>query len=267
MSVATRTDAPDPDAAPWADWLAGWDAQQQGYLPDREDRFTCMLDVLEAVGTSDPVVLDLAAGPGAVSQRVLTRFPGARTVAVDYDPVLITLGRGALAHLSDRITWVEADLRTTGWRDLLPVDRVDAVLSTTALHWLTPDELDQLYRLLHDLLVPGGVFLNGDTLRFGDDRPRLAELTTRVRKAYQHRYATGQEARPEEWQEWWERMRADGSGLLPFEERARRFPAKEHGHSETLDLATHERALRAARFAEIGTVWQHGTDRVLAAIR
>jgi len=29
----------------WHDWMQRWDSQQSGYLPDREERFTAMLDV------------------------------------------------------------------------------------------------------------------------------------------------------------------------------------------------------------------------------
>ncbi len=28
----------------WVDWLHRWDAQQEGYVPDREARFTAMFD-------------------------------------------------------------------------------------------------------------------------------------------------------------------------------------------------------------------------------
>jgi len=41
-------DTPQP-ALDWQGWLRRWDAQQTGYIPDREDRFTAMLDVLEAL--------------------------------------------------------------------------------------------------------------------------------------------------------------------------------------------------------------------------
>jgi hypothetical protein len=46
-------------------WIERWDAQQQGCLPDREDRFTALIDAVEeAVGRPDPLVLDLGSGPG-----------------------------------------------------------------------------------------------------------------------------------------------------------------------------------------------------------
>jgi SAM-dependent methyltransferase len=101
-----------------------------------------------------------------------------RAVAVDIDPVLLALGRGALGTLDGRLRWVEADLASPAWTEALGEHQVDAVLSTTALHWLTPDELVRVYHDLGRLVQPGGVFLNGDTMAFGPELPsfrRLAE--------------------------------------------------------------------------------------------
>jgi hypothetical protein len=39
-----------------------------------------------------------------------------------------------------------------------------------------------------------------------------------------------------------------------------------HGPERAL-LAVHAEALRAAGFAEVGTLWQHGGNRILAAMR
>ena len=38
-----------------AAWIERWDAQQQAYLPDREERFTALIDaVQECAGRPDP---------------------------------------------------------------------------------------------------------------------------------------------------------------------------------------------------------------------
>jgi SAM-dependent methyltransferase len=100
--VATRT----ASGIDWHAWLRRWDAQQAGYLPDREFRFTAMLDVLDILLPPELVALDLACGPGAISQRLLARFPRARSVAVDLDPVLLALGQGALGTMDGRLRWV-----------------------------------------------------------------------------------------------------------------------------------------------------------------
>ena len=78
----------------WHQWLQPWDAQQTAYLPDREGRFRAMLDVLHILLPEEFTALDLACGPGAISQRLLARFPKAQSIAVDLDPVLLTMPYG-----------------------------------------------------------------------------------------------------------------------------------------------------------------------------
>jgi len=129
----------------WSEWMQRWDRQQSGYLPDREQRFSAMLDVLGVVLPEQFVALDLACGPGAISQRLLARFPQARSIALDFDPVLLMLGKNVLGEMNGRLRWVEADLRDPSWRTQLGVEQVDAVLSTTALHWLPAESLVQVY--------------------------------------------------------------------------------------------------------------------------
>jgi uncharacterized protein (DUF1684 family) len=56
-------------------------------------------------------------------------------------------------------------LRTPGWAAELDLDRpADAVVSTTALHWLSEAGLRTAYTEPASALRPGGLFLNGDHL-------------------------------------------------------------------------------------------------------
>src|SRR3984957_1276391 len=131
----------DPPAA--RDWIARWDRQQQGYLPDREERFTALIDAVAAgTGRPDPLVLDLGCGPGSLAVRLLARIPAATVIAVDADPVTLSLGRSAYAGVPG-LRFLDIDLRASGWETELglePARQVDAVVSTTALHWLTAPE-------------------------------------------------------------------------------------------------------------------------------
>lgn len=104
-----------PQGIDWSDWLRRWDAQQEGYVPEREARFTAIFDVLAGLLPASFVALDLACGPGSISQRLLERFPEARTIAVDVDPVMLALGEGALGTANGRIRWVDSDLASSNW--------------------------------------------------------------------------------------------------------------------------------------------------------
>ena len=72
----------------------------------REGRFHAMLDVLNILLPEEFIALDLACGPGAISQRLLARFPKAQSIAVDLDPVLLTMGQAVLGQMGGRVRWV-----------------------------------------------------------------------------------------------------------------------------------------------------------------
>ena len=114
----------------WLDWLQRWDAQQEGYVPEREARFAAMFDALAELLPTSFVALDLACGPGSISQRLLARFPEARAIAADIDPVMLAIGRGALGTVGGRLRWIEADLASKDWVQALGEAQIDAVLST-----------------------------------------------------------------------------------------------------------------------------------------
>lgn len=247
----------------WRAWLERWDHQQAGSLPSREERFAVMLDALEVLLPSPFLALDLACGPGSLSQRLLDRFPEARCLAVDLDPVLLTLGRNALGEMDGRLRWIEADIRDPGWLSRLGVTQVDAVLTTTALHWLRPEALLPLYQQLATLIRPGGLFLNGDHLRFPPHQSSLQVLAEHI--ARRQEQAIVQQG-GENWAQWWEALAQETVLAEEFAERERRFHWRDHGEVwQTLDL--HEAALRNAGFREVGVCWQELDNRVLLAVR
>ena len=247
----------------WDAWLQRWDKQQEGYLPSREARFAVMFDALEGLLPSSFVALDLACGPGSLSQRLLARFPAARCLAVDLDPVLLTLGRHALGERGGRLQWVEADIRDASWTQGLGISQVDAVLTTTALHWLQPEALLPLYEQLAGLLRSGGVFLNGDHLAFPPQQPSFRKLAQlRAQRQEQEIVQRGGET----WSHWWEELAREPALAEAFAERERRFHWRDHGEVEHI-LDVHEAALRNAGFREVGVLWQEIDNRVLLAVR
>lgn len=244
----------------WQGWLARWDAQQAFYVPRREERFAVMLDVVEALRGPEPLVLDLASGPGSISARLLDRLPRARAVAVDVDPVLLAMGQGALGEQDGRLYWVEADLRDPRWVSALPVGPYDAVLTTTALHWLRPADLLRVYHDVAGLLAPGGALLNGDRLGFPPSQPAIQRAVDSVRDSRRRGDRT------EPWDRWWAEL-SEEPALAPLLERRRQL---DHGaaHGSHAQLATlHEAALAEAGFTEIDTIWADLDDRVLLAVR
>ncbi len=217
-------------------WLRRWDRQQEFYLADREERFAVIADVVEAAAERpDPLVVDLGGG-------------------------LLGLARAGNAELRG-LRLVDHDLRDPGWIDALGLDRApDAFVSTTALHWLTREQLGAVYSACAAVLCRGGVLVNGDHLFEGPARPRLDALTRIVGRRRADSTADG-----EDWAAWW-RAVEDAPELADLV-AARGPHGVEHRVDEAPTLHDHVSALRQAGFAESGTVWQHGDDRVLVGAR
>ena len=251
-------------------WIDRWDAQQQWYMPDREERFTALIDAVEAgAGRDDPLVLDLGCGPGSLAVRLLARMPAARVVAVDADPLLLALGRAAYAARPG-LRFAEQDLRAPGWAGALALDRAaDVAVSTTALHWLRPDALRSMYAELTTVLRPGGLLLDGDHLLEDDaTAPTLARLGGALVERLEQRHTD--DAGPgerEDWTAWWEAATTDPDLAGVAAKRERLGLSEDHHGSESVLFKEHVAALTAAGFTEIGTLWQHGENRILCAVR
>ena len=242
-------------------WQESWNRQQEAYLPDREHRIAAMLDAVEAVAPDGrPSVLDLAGGTGTIALRTLARFPGARVTVVDQDPVLLAV---AEASLAGRARIVTADLSRPSWTDALPHRDYDAVLTATALHWLTPERLAVLYGEIHRTLRTGGVFANADHMP-DEGLPELTKhLLSRADARRRARYATGAAL---SWQDWWARVAADPQLAPLHAEREKIYPTA-HGSSEwTPPAGWHLTALRTAGFTETGLLWRGGADATVTAI-
>ena len=246
-------------------WIERWDAQQQMHLPDREERFDALIDAVEAAaGRPDPLLLDIGCGPGSLAVRLLRRMPEATVVGLDADPLTLALGRAAWADLPG-VRFADVDLRTPGWTAGLGLDRQpDAAVSTTALHWLSGAALAALYAELAVTLRPGGVVLNGDHLAFDDNEAGLRRLGQALIDGEEGRRFPAGHA--ETWTGWWEAAAADPvlGGLVA--QRAATGVATDHHDSPSRLLSVHAEALRAAGFAEVGTLWQRGDNRLLCGI-
>ncbi|WP_326596736.1 class I SAM-dependent methyltransferase [Streptomyces sp. NBC_01803] len=244
----------------WQAWQESWDRQQEWHLPDREERFRVMLDTVEAQVGDQPRVLDLACGTGSISARLLRRFPGAVSTGVDLDPALLTIARGTFEGES-RVEFVTADLTDPEWTARLPYDSYDAVLTATALHWLTADQLRTLYRQLADVVRPGGVVMNADHMP-GDSTPRV--------HAAERAFTEARQAREKavgvlDWKEWW---RVVSTAPELAEQARQRFEIYgDHADGEILPVTWHLDTLRAAGFDEVTVAWASVTDALVLALR
>jgi trans-aconitate 2-methyltransferase len=125
-----------------------WDAATYNRVArPHHDWATVVLDRLDLTGRE--TVLDAGCGSGTVTERLLERVPEGHVVAVDGSARMLDEARRRLVAHGDRVSLVHADLSRP-----LPVDPVDAVVSSATFHWIADHR--RLFTHLAAVLQPGG---------------------------------------------------------------------------------------------------------------
>jgi SAM-dependent methyltransferase len=261
----TTPDAPAPAtriwpaSGDWAGWAASWEARMQAFFPRRQECLSAIMEVLTELLPAGPWrILDLGAGTGSLARALLDRFPVARVVALDLDPVLMQIGKGALGDAGGRLVWRQIDLRAPGWPALLGPDGAqpfDAIISLATLHHFSPRERAEIYRSIVSLVRPGGLALNAEGLAAGSPTSQMARTFDAARRRGSPP-ADG----------WWEAVGADPAFAEAVAEREglrdRMRGAGQHSSAEA-----HCRALRRAGCTEAAVVWRYLDEALVVGVR
>ena len=147
----------------WRVWqkpevVARFTERRRGGLLGGDVQLETMLRLVSVAGAHPPDVLDLGCGDGVLLEAVFAAFPGARGVALDGSPAMLEKARERLAD--KQVQFLASDFNRPDWKDALPADAYDAVVSGFAIHHSEHERKRELYAEIYALLRPGGVFVN-----------------------------------------------------------------------------------------------------------
>ncbi len=245
-------------------WIESWELQQNLEIRGREERFDFIFDVVKNYAGPEARILDLACGPGSLGGRFTRRYVKSTSVGVDYDPVLLLLARSYIGYDHKRMQFKEADLGKDDWTELIGTGNFDAVMSTTALHWLNESSLRKVYSQIYKLLGEKGVFLNGDHLYPSEENQAIKDLFDNMRHSHQEKEESSGNAMT--WDQWWEEIGKLEEFKELIEERRRRYPQADN-HTHQISLEQHVKYLKEAGFRAVEVGWQDLDNRVLIALK
>jgi SAM-dependent methyltransferase len=124
---------------------------------------------VESIAAIDPVhVIDLGAGTGALSERLLEATAATVVELWDVDDAMLTVARERLARFGQRAKFVHRSFDD-------PVPPTDAVAASLALHHMRDlGAKTTLYRRIAEALRAGGVVVNADVMLPADPSDREA---------------------------------------------------------------------------------------------
>jgi ubiquinone/menaquinone biosynthesis C-methylase UbiE len=113
----------------------------------------------EDAGIEVSHVVDLGSGHGPYLAEWLDAFPDARGTWVDVSAPMQDEAREQLARFGDRITYVLTDVQELASAG---IGRASVVCSSRALHHLSAEALAEVYRVVGEIVEPGGFVFNLD---------------------------------------------------------------------------------------------------------
>ncbi len=136
-------------------WLGG----VRSSIPFQRERLDGMLRLLSANGRPVARFLDLGCGDGLLGATVLSRWPNARGVFLDFSEGMLAAAQENLAGGGHEFMLV--DYGDPAWT--LQVARntpFDAIVSGFSIHHQPDGRKRQIYQEIYELLAPGGMFIN-----------------------------------------------------------------------------------------------------------
>ena len=156
-------------------YVADWVIHDTARDPERRPRLQQMLKAARLPREAEIAVLDVGAGYGAVTEEVLKAFPKARITLQDYSQPMLAEAKRRLAVQAAQLRYVTSDLSDPAWSSAVG-GPFDLAVSAIALHNLRDaGKIFACYRAIHDLLRPGGRFLDYD-LFFEGVEGHIAEM-------------------------------------------------------------------------------------------
>ncbi|MBE0669398.1 MAG: class I SAM-dependent methyltransferase [Anaerolineales bacterium] len=140
-------------------WNASeYDESRRRLIPCYDLFYTTAAELAaRTIKTISPAILDLGTGTGLLSEFVMERFPSATLTLLDESSEMLSKANLRLEKYNPKISIQPMTAP-------LPAGKFHAVISSLAIHHLTDADKQDLFRRIYQILLPGGVFINGEQI-------------------------------------------------------------------------------------------------------
>ena len=154
-----------------AETAAAYSQRKPLWLPEHDYAMSLVLKVLKSYLPDSARVVDLGAGTGNLSRRVLKALPDCHVTLVDFSQNMLNEAPRLLAAFDGRYRIMLEDF----WRVEFPAGEYSGVVASFALHHGRGEAAYRnLYRKIYGWLEVPGIFVCCDVVQ--GDTPALAEM-------------------------------------------------------------------------------------------
>lgn len=133
-------------------------------IPKYDDIHRLVVGAIDFPRNKKLEILDLGIGTGQTALALVEKFPSATIDGVDISEKMILQGKERLKNFLDRLNFIEQDIK-----NLAVKKEYCACVAVLCIHHLHGEQKQTLFRKIFNLLVPNGIFVIGDIIKFDSD--------------------------------------------------------------------------------------------------
>jgi len=228
--------------------VTGYERKQRLLVPRKSELLDTIVDLVPFDENAEFCIVDVGAGQGALSERILDRFQGAYVVLFDSSIEMLAVAERRLARYTPRFSTMVGDLNEEEW--YRPLTRpVSAVVSAIALQYLRTERRVRFFKGIYELLQVPGYFAHGGA--YDSEHEFIQEYCNEKRLEYTQAQLVemeGREVSLERLQERW-RVESEKAGV------------------NRLLIGEQTRLLEGAGFEHVEVVWRYLSMAVVVAYK
>ncbi|EAW35557.1 class I SAM-dependent methyltransferase [Lyngbya sp. PCC 8106] len=191
----------------------------RGAIPLASEQLEMMLRIIQRAKSQVNTVLDLGCGDGILGRTILTQYPHAKVVFLDFSEAMISAVKNKFQNSDYQVNFVLGDFAQTSWVNWVQdFGKFDVIVSGFAIHHQPDDRKQEIYQEIYNVLNPVGLFLNLEhvqsTSNFGESV--FNEMFIDSLSSYHHQRGNHQ-SREEIAQQYYNRPDKEANILAPVE--------------------------------------------------
>lgn len=139
-------------------------------MPLGREQFDILLRLISKSQIDVNNFIDLGCGDGILANTILTQYPDANGLLLDYSSSMIDAAKDWMSGFQNQRI-IQSDLSKSDWLDNI-ISEPEVVVSGYAIHHLKNARKYELFEEIFEILKPGGIFINMDhvasTTSFGN---------------------------------------------------------------------------------------------------
>lgn len=139
---------------------ANYDINRRKVIPCFDDFYNTLVEQIPFDKNEEFRFLDLGAGTGLVTAFILEFFPNAQAYLVDLSEQMLQKAQNRFQN-----EYRVREYYAMDYSEELPEGEYSLVVSAMSVHHLTNEKKEQLFKLIHSRLLPGGPFIHADLIQ------------------------------------------------------------------------------------------------------